>query len=120
DLGPDVVAELRSLIGAQLPFPFSCRSVGTFPGVVWLAPEPDEGFRRLSEVIGERWPELAPYGGAYPTEIFHLTVGRGRLRRSWRTAIEAAVPIESQVTAVLLMTEDGDGSWMLRERFGLG
>ena len=42
--------------------------------MLYLAPEPDDGFRRLTEAVVQEWPEAPPYGGAYDDNIPHLTV----------------------------------------------
>ena len=36
-----------------------------FPGMLYLAPEPDDGFRRLIDAVVQEWPEAPPYGGAH-------------------------------------------------------
>jgi 2'-5' RNA ligase len=116
----DVLDRLRETFRRHLPFAFSLTGVDTFPGVVWLAPEPGGPFLALTESVVRAWPDLVPYGDPTLRGVAHLTVGRGRLRRSWRSLIEAAVPIEARATEVLLMTEEGAGSWTVRARFPLG
>lgn len=46
---------------------------------MWLAPEPAEPFRALTELVWHRFPECPPYGGVHPDVVPHLTVGSTRL-----------------------------------------
>ncbi|CAM5691577.1 hypothetical protein SCHAM137S_06449 [Streptomyces chartreusis] len=48
-----------------------------FP-VLYLAPEPDTHFRRLTDAITERWPENPPFGGQFDDVVPHLTVAQGQ------------------------------------------
>ena len=118
-LGPSVDEALARLLGAHRAFDFALTGLGTFPGVVWLAPEPDQPFLDLGDSVIAEWPDLARYGGAYPSEVAHLTVARGRVRRSWRATVAAAVPIRARATEVLLMVEGPSGNWSLLRRFAL-
>ena len=39
--------------------------------VVWLARQPDRGFRDLTAAVWQRFPEAPPYGGAYVESARH-------------------------------------------------
>jgi 2'-5' RNA ligase len=119
-LEPDVLDTLREIFQGHDAFAFSLTGVDTFPGVVWLVPEPGSPFLGLTRSVTQVWPELVPYGDPALDPVAHLTVGRGRLRRRWRALIGAAVPIEARATEVLLMTEEAPRSWAVRARFPLG
>ena len=88
--------------------------------VVWLAPEPDEPFRRLTARIWEVFPEHPPYAGALPDPTPHLTVG-GPIRDAAAAmlAAEAAVrvglPVHTRVERALLMAGTrAPDSWRVR------
>ena len=49
-------AELRELFAAQPAFSVAFPLVARFPEIVWLAPEPAEPFRLLTELIFGRYP----------------------------------------------------------------
>src|SRR3954464_4409327 len=49
DLKDDVRRKIEDTVSAEPSFPFVLRAVGRFPEVVWLEPEPDEPFRRLTK-----------------------------------------------------------------------
>lgn len=120
DLDRGVLDRLGPCLAAHRAFDFSLSGVDTFPGVVWLVPDPGRPFAQLTEAVLSLWPDLVPYGDPSLTSLPHLTVGRGRLRASWRRTIERALPIEARASEVLLMTEGPDGTWANRARFPLG
>jgi 2'-5' RNA ligase len=72
-----LIGDLRDLFGSQPAFAFRLPRVARFPEVAWLAPEPDEPFRRLTERIVSRYPDHPPYEGIDNDVIPHLTVGEG-------------------------------------------
>ena len=43
--------------------------------VVWLAPQPEEPFRALTQVVSAAFPGYLPYDGAFDEIVPHLTVG---------------------------------------------
>ena len=79
EIGGQLIAELRELFAAQQAFSFTLARVGRFPEVAWLAPEPDEPFRRLTGLLASRYPDYPPYEGIHDDVVPHLTVGHGRL-----------------------------------------
>ena len=120
-----LVSTLADLFASVPSFRFSLASVGWFGrDVVWLRPEPDEPFGRLTELITGRWPELQPYGGAHDQVVPHLTVADlpsdPRLDDAARE-VEASLPIACLAEEVRLMTgSTSPGSWTTRSRFRLG
>ncbi len=74
--------------------------------VVWLAAEPDEGFRALTAAVWHHFPETPPYGGAYADVVPHLTIGDGepatQLRRAG-DAVRKHLPIHTSVEGALVM-----------------
>jgi hypothetical protein len=119
-----LVLTLADLFAPVPSFRFSLASVGWFGrDVVWLRPEPDEPFCRLTELVTGRWPELQPYGGAYDQVIPHLTVGDlpsdPRLHDAARQ-VGSSLPIACLAGEVWLMTgSTSPGSWTTRSRFPL-
>jgi non-ribosomal peptide synthetase component F len=71
--------------------------------VVWLAPEPDNGFRALTTAVCSAFPDYPPYGGAFTDVIPHLTLGAhadlSRMRAAAR-ATSAQLPIKAAVPAL--------------------
>ena len=77
--------------------------------VLWLAPQPDEPFRVLTQTVSAAFPECPPYQGAYDDVIPHLTVGdrpAGGVRdlRAAEAEVLRWLPIQARISRVWLMT----------------
>ena len=72
-------------------------SVGRWPDVVYLAPEPDAPFRRLTAALASAFPDYPPYEGAHEEVIPHLTVARDAPEDYYEAAAHAlpSVPARS-------------------------
>lgn len=115
--------ELRRLFAAQPAIPFSLTRLVEFPDqTLWLAPEPSEPFRRLTELIFERYPDFPPYEGIHEEVIPHLTVtaGDASLRDELEAELTPQLPVEAEARDVVLLEEQTDGHWHSLERFALG
>jgi 2'-5' RNA ligase len=114
-----LIGELRDLFGTQSPFSFSLPRVARFPEVAWLAPEPDEPFRRLTELIVARYPAYPPYEGIHDDVIPHLTVGEGdtALQDEIDAALTPHLPIHAEANGVTLLLEDDMGQWRVCDEF---
>ena len=118
-------AVLTDLFASIAPFSFELAAVGWFgTEVLWLRPEPDEPFRRLTVTVTSRWPHLPPYGGIHEEVVPHLTIGdpppAPRLEEAARL-VSASLPITCVADEVWLMAgSDAPGSWTVRSRFPHG
>src|ERR687886_135842 len=86
----DGVAEL---LARWSPLSFSLTRVTEFPGVLWLAPEPDDELRARILELYARFPEWPPYGGEFPEPTPHATVGKvpaGESQEEVAAAVRAA------------------------------
>jgi 2'-5' RNA ligase len=109
------------------PFKFSLRTIVQFPGeTIYLAPEPEEPFRRLTLAIWRGYPQTPPYGGRYSTVVPHLTaahfVGEQRLgavAREFEQAAQGRLPIHGHAAEVALM-DSRSGRWEINTTFRLG
>jgi len=120
-LADPVLTELRELFAAQSSFAFSLPRVARFPEVAWLAPEPPEPFRRLTELIFTRYPGYPPYEGIHAEVIPHLTVavGDAALQEKVDEALTPHLPIAAEAREVTLLVEDESGLWGSRDSFPL-
>jgi 2'-5' RNA ligase len=121
-LDDEVREQLRELFAAQQGFSFLLTRLTDFPDeTLWLAPEPAEPFRRLTELIFERYPAYPPYEGIHDEVIPHLTVtsGDASLRAEVEPALAPHLPIAAEAEEVTLLLEDDDGHWSRGERFPL-
>jgi 2'-5' RNA ligase len=115
--------ELRRLFAEHEPFSFALTRLEEFSDeTVWLAPEPAEPFRRLTEAIAARYPDYPPYEGIHEEVIPHLTVtsGDASLRAQLEPVLAPHLPIASRVDDVTLLVEDEAGHWRAGTRFALG
>jgi 2'-5' RNA ligase len=104
----DVVADLRRLVAAEPAFPVTLAGFDRFPGVLYLAPQPAEPFRRLTAATVRRWPEAPPYGGAFGADVIpHLTI-------SDRATPERQAAAERDVAGHLPITGVVDEAWLIR------
>ena len=122
DLVPAARRELAAIAAATDPFEVSFTRVGRFPTVVYLAPEPDTPFARLTAEIAARYPDHPPYGGAFEEVIPHLTVAESATAPLDQIALAAAdhLPIRHRVTMLEVLVEGVEGRWHGRWRLPLG
>ncbi len=116
-----VHAALTDLLGRQHAFDLRFERCGRFPGVLYLAPEPDPPLRRLTEVITDRWPEAPPYRGQFTEIVPHLTVADGQdadVLDEIEADLLGELPLTSRVSSVDLMVYDG-ATWQMRASFAL-
>ncbi|WP_409472331.1 2'-5' RNA ligase family protein [Streptomyces sp. HC307] len=113
-IDPGVCAAIGEVLGRHQSFEARFEHCGRFPGVLYLAPEPDGPFRCLTEAIVERWPESPPSGGQFDGVVPHLTVAQGQARLSWtrpRPSCSAVFPSSrrSRRSTCWSTTERGGG-----------
>ena len=116
----EVRAALAGVLAEHEPFDYSLVAVRSFPGVIFLAPEPVAPFVHLTESVAGRFG-LAPYDGRFETVVPHLTVAlrRRRLPRRHELALRASLPIPSTATSVEVLADTG-GHWALVDSVPLG
>ena len=117
----EVEAAARSVEAFRTEF----SDVGSWPGVVWLRPEPDESFRALTQATVERFPEYPPYEGMFPDTVPHLTVGQHlddaeseQVMAAMREGLRAG-PIISEVRTIALWASNDVGRWRPWHRWPL-
>jgi len=119
-----LLAELGALF-AETPS-FTCRfeATGRFPGILYLAPEPTEIFRRMTERLVARYPGSAPYGGAHRRVVPHLTVLHDCadcLAERVAARLNEGLPLESEVQRVhLFVGANAEPGWKSVAVFPLG
>jgi 2'-5' RNA ligase len=121
----EVVAAVGEVVASVPRFEVTFARVDWFgTDAVWLAPEPDDGFRALTGAVWRRFPETPPYGGIHDDVIPHLTIGHGHPLRVLRAAAEEVsgrLPVTATVDRVLLIAgSTGPGSWRTLHELALG
>ena len=91
--------------------------------VLWLAPEPDLSFRRLTAALFAAFPETPPYGGTIFDPTPHLTVADGAMvdqMREVESLVIAELPIWAFFDSVSVMVGSPEpASWMTLVEFPL-
>lgn len=90
-LKDDVRRQVEQIIAAEQAFPFVLASVQRWPNVVYLAPEPAEPFRRLTNALTQAFPDYPPYSGVHQNVVPHLTVAQD-VPEDYYAAAEHALP----------------------------
>ncbi len=115
-----VLDDLRQCFERFLPFAFSFSETRRFPGVLYLAPEPDEPFRELTLAVWNRYPETPPYGGRYSDIVPHLCVAQiadeqqlDAVAEEFMKASTGKLPIRATANEVALM-DNISGRWHVR------
>jgi 2'-5' RNA ligase len=119
-----ILKKAAGALAAQAQFSFQLKSVGRFPEVAYLAPEPAEAFVALTLGLARAFPLFPPYGGEFQRVIPHLTVAKGDLRAaesdldclSSRLALQGCV--SARCTHVTLI-ENSSGRWQPLHAFEL-
>lgn len=126
DLTAAAILQLEALFAGFAGFSVSFVEVRQFPGVVYLAPVPEEPIRRLTEAVAQHFPETPPYGGQFTEVIPHLTVVHdddpqrsGEIAADVQAVAHRFLPIRTRVTAITLLDNE-HGPWQVRQRFALG
>jgi 2'-5' RNA ligase len=113
---------LAAIARTQPRFDVEFGSCARFPGVLYLRPEPETPFRRLTAAVVSRWPQVPPYGGQFEDPTPHLTIAH-TVDPARFDEIEADVatrlPLRTEVTEVQLLTFDGQ-RWTRRHSLPLG
>jgi hypothetical protein len=123
-IGSEVVEQLAALFASIDTFDFALTSIGWFgQDVVYLQPEPDDPFRRMTTAVAERWSQWPPYEGAHPDPTPHLTIGdNGDVAAMARAAetVGKSLPLGVTVSEIQLFAgTDQPGSWRHRLTFPL-
>jgi hypothetical protein len=122
-IGADVLSGLTLLFAAAAPIRFELAEPRRFPGILYLAPRPDEPMRELTRRIWARHPETPPYGGAFPEITPHLTVAQvadPAVLDEVEAAVVPALPIGAHVAEAWLMVHGPGERWLVGHRFPLG
>jgi 2'-5' RNA ligase len=114
-----VLRRAAAALAGQRPFDFRFATLGSFPGVVWLAPEPAAPFVAMTRALARAFPDRPPYGGLYADVVPHLTVAHGTeavlagVREALAAEWAAHGPVRARCTAVALLGREGP-RWSLR------
>ena len=119
-------SRLQACFSARLPFDYKLAGIKRFPGLLYLAPEPDGPFRALTLSVCEVFPECSPYEGKHPDIVPHLTVASvtngpalERIAHDLAAVAGRLLPIPAKATEIALM-DNRHGPWAVVTTFPLG
>ncbi|MHC5263983.1 2'-5' RNA ligase family protein [Streptomyces sp. UC4497] len=115
------LAAIGEVIGRHRPFGVRFEHCGRFPEILYLVPEPDLPFRRLTEAVADRWPEAPPFGGQFEEVVPHLTIAQGQddaVLEETEADLRGRLPVTARVSSVDLIVHDGT-RWQQRASFAL-
>ena len=124
DVTADVVESLRALVAAVPAFAYRLAETRRFPVALYLAPDPDGGFARLTDSVHRAFPDYPPFAGKFSTVVPHVTVAHGDEPQLCEIEVElkVALPpvgVPARCDEVLLI-ENSSGRWEPMHSFGLG
>jgi 2'-5' RNA ligase len=124
-LGPAELQRLGDAVRSVPAFAVSFTEVRWFDdAVVWLAPDPPDGFRALTDAVWGAFPECPPYGGEHDGSTPHLTIGHDADAADLAAAgaaVAARLPITAAVGAAhLLHGRPAPGAWRTVAELPLG
>ena len=110
------LADLSAIFAAEPAFTATFASLKTFtgspdgPDVLYLQPDPQATFRRLTASLVARWPDVPPYAGIHGDPIPHLTVtefASTEAIEQARTAVGRHLPITTRLDRGCVLAFDG-------------
>ena len=113
---------LSILFSTYTKFGFTLSEIRTFPGVIYLTPDPQEPFLALIAAVASAFPDSPPYEGQFPDPVPHLTVAQAeesalpRIRANFAADAAQALPIPATATEVWLM-DNTETQWKTRAVF---
>jgi 2'-5' RNA ligase len=125
-IGEAVLDRLRDCCAGFAPFDFALTTLQRFAAeALYLMPEPNEPFRRLTLAIWQCYPDAPPYGGRFATVVPHLTLAQitddrrlAAIADEFAAAAGGRLPISAHAGSVALM-DTRSGRWEIRTTFDL-
>jgi 2'-5' RNA ligase len=126
ELDAPLLERLRALFAPIPPIEYALTSVASWPGTVFLEPEPAAPLGELIERVRRAFPDLPLYGDPSLDPAPHVTLatepdpGRlERLTRELRERLADRLPLACRADVVWLMEERPDGTWRRIDAFPL-
>jgi len=121
EVSDGVLGALAAIAAAEPAFEVVFASCARFPGALYLRPEPEAPFRRLTAAVVARWPQAPPYGGEFepvPHLTVAYTVGSERFDEI-EADVGSRLPLRVKVSELQLLAFDG-ARWARRQAVPLG
>lgn len=120
----EVVAQLSAIAQAVPRFAYRLREPRRFPSSLYLAPDPDDGFRALTAGVFARFPDFPPFAGKFATVVPHVTVAHGDEPQLCEIEVELRIALPGAGVAAhceeVVLIENSTGVWQTLHTFVLG
>jgi 2'-5' RNA ligase len=123
ELNDDVRRRIEDIVASEPSFPFVLSSLGRWPNVVYLAPSPDDPFRRLTNLLANEFPDYPPYEGVHADVVPHVTVAADVTDDYFAAAehaLPALLPIRDVAREAWLIGHTPEQPWHTLWRLPLG
>lgn len=123
-ISSEVINKLSVLLRSIKKFPFTLSKINTFPGVIYLEPDPREKFIEITKKVVALFPENPPYEGKYHQINPHLTLGHefkknidiNNVKRLIMDTMSNKLPIKAVCRNIFLMEKNAE-HWNLKYEF---
>lgn len=119
----DVLERIRRTVAEVKAFDCTFARTDWFgEEVLWLAPEPVDPFKTLTELLAAGFPDHQPYSGDYDEVVPHLTIGYRRFGdlKAAEAEISKELPVRQPITEVAwIVGAQMPGSWRTAATFPL-
>ena len=117
-LGRPVRTELAAIARGVVAFDVRFERVRRLDGLIWIEPEPADGFLALTESVVARWPDHPPYAGTFDEVVPHLTVVESEVAPfdTVEAITRQALPFPRRADRLELWCQDTAGRWRPRWR----
>jgi 2'-5' RNA ligase len=126
-LDPPTIERIQKVLTSMAPFEFRLVQIDEFPNVIWLRPEPDHAFRRLTTELWNEFPEYPPYEGRHPVSQPHVTLAmstgdeqHAELRREIESDLGPHLPVTCRAEALSVFVNDDRPVWTRHHRLPFG
>ncbi len=112
----DVLSQLAAIARSVPAFSYRLTELRRFPVALYLAPQPDQGFSRLTDAIHRAFPDYPPFEGKFTEVVPHVTVAHGDEPLLCEIEVELRIALASAggVTARchdMVLIENSSGRW---------
>ncbi|HEV8443571.1 MAG TPA: 2'-5' RNA ligase family protein [Steroidobacteraceae bacterium] len=120
-----VLAQLARIAREVPAFAYRLVELRRFAVALYLAPQPDLGFSRLTDAIYRAFPDYPPFEGKFAEVVPHVTVAHGdepllcEIEVELRIALASAGGVTARCHEVVLI-ENSSGRWEEMQCFSLG
>ncbi|OGG13499.1 hypothetical protein A2773_03265 [Candidatus Gottesmanbacteria bacterium RIFCSPHIGHO2_01_FULL_39_10] len=122
-LTSDILDKLGDIFFKTHKFSFALTRIDTFPGVVYLEPDPKENFIQITQTLVKNFPANPAYSGKYPEIHPHLTLAQltnnsdtDRVEAEIAADVLGKLPLTAVAEEAWLMVKE-DVQWTLKREF---